>query len=97
MLDTAAADRSVGAPAQARLLIARGTEVLFLLLVCGAVFFVGLGRFDFIKTEGLRAIVVAEMLEPLRAAEALRAAEPLRWTDVAGDRHCWIGATSAEP
>ncbi|MHC4091898.1 MAG: ArnT family glycosyltransferase, partial [Planctomycetota bacterium] len=42
---------------------ARAVEVVFLLLVCGTMFFVGLGRFDFIKTEGLRAIVVAEMLE----------------------------------
>jgi 4-amino-4-deoxy-L-arabinose transferase-like glycosyltransferase len=40
-----------------------GVEIVLLLLVCGALFFVGLGRFDFIKTEGLRAIVVAEMLE----------------------------------
>jgi 4-amino-4-deoxy-L-arabinose transferase-like glycosyltransferase len=38
-------------------------EASFLLLVCLAVFFPGLDRFDFIKTEGLRAIVVKEMLE----------------------------------
>ena len=41
----------------------RGIEAVFLVLVCGASFFVGLGRHDFIKTEGLRAIVVSEMLE----------------------------------
>jgi 4-amino-4-deoxy-L-arabinose transferase-like glycosyltransferase len=38
-------------------------EALALLGVCAVVFFVGLGRFDFIQTEGLRAVVAAEMLE----------------------------------
>ena len=43
--------------------LSRTVEVVFLLSVCGVLFFLGAGRFDFIKTEGLRAIVVAEMLE----------------------------------
>jgi len=43
--------------------LSRTVEAAFLLSVCGVLFFLGVGRFDFIKTEGLRAIVVAEMLE----------------------------------
>ncbi len=34
-----------------------------MLAVCVVLFFLGQGRHDFIKTEGLRAVVVAEMLE----------------------------------
>jgi len=41
----------------------RYVEIPLLLLVCGALFLPGMGRFDFIKTEGLRAVVVKEMLE----------------------------------
>jgi len=41
----------------------RSVEIPLLLLVCGALFLSGMDRFDFIKTEGLRAVVVKEMLE----------------------------------
>lgn len=40
----------------------RLVEAAFLLLVCLGLFGIGLGRHDFIKTEGLRAIVAGEML-----------------------------------
>ncbi|MCP4592294.1 MAG: hypothetical protein GY842_16295 [bacterium] len=56
--------RSPGAPEHARRLGGRvALELSVLAAVCAGVFFVGLNRFDFIKTEGLRAIVVTEMLE----------------------------------
>lgn len=71
------ADRSVDPAPREGLALARSIEIVFLLLVCGGLFFVGLGRFDLVKTEGLRAIVVAEMLEPLPGAESQRGAE--RW------------------
>ncbi len=38
-------------------------ELILLGTACAILFFVGLGRFEFIETEGLRAIVVKEMLE----------------------------------
>lgn len=50
-------------PYRVRPLMSRGLEVLILLAVCGAAFFTGLGRHDYVKTEGLRAVVVEEMLE----------------------------------
>jgi 4-amino-4-deoxy-L-arabinose transferase-like glycosyltransferase len=41
----------------------RVVEILVLLLVCYLVFFSGLGRYDYINTESLRAVVVDEMLD----------------------------------
>jgi len=43
--------------------LASAAEIVCLLVAAWMLFFVGLGRFDFIETEGLRAIVVEEMLQ----------------------------------
>jgi 4-amino-4-deoxy-L-arabinose transferase-like glycosyltransferase len=50
-------------PSNARQTLGQTVEVFFVLVICMVLFLVGLERFDLIKTEGLRAVVVAEMLE----------------------------------
>ena len=62
-MSRSSADSLSSTAVASRPMLARVVEAVFLLLVCVVLFFLGQGRFDFIKTEGLRAVVVAEMLE----------------------------------